>query len=92
MVRFHYLEPERTESVPIRKNIAFHVGKWTKRLYAVEITVQNVKKLDAVRRGFEEALDAIASYVPPTRKANFKAAREAVANSAEELARVAAAR
>lgn len=91
-VRFHYLEPERTDRVQIRKDITFHVGKSTKRLYAIEISVPNVRKLDAVRRGFEEALEAIASHVPRTRKANFRAAREAVESSADELARAAAAR
>jgi hypothetical protein len=91
-IRFRYLEPERTDRVVIRKDITFHVGRFTQRLYAIEIAVNNVRKLDAVRRGFEDALEAIASHVPRTRKANFRAAREAVENSADELVRVAAAR
>lgn len=92
IVRFRYLEPERTDRVEIRKDIAFHVGHFTRRLYAVEVAVQNVRKFEALRRGLEDATDAIASHVPQQRKANFRAAREAVQSSADELVRVAAAR
>ena len=92
-IRFRYLEPERTESIAVRKDITFEVGRSTKRLYAVEISVQNVRKVDAVRRGLTVALDAIMMHVPNrARTANFRAAREAVENSADELARCVAVR
>jgi hypothetical protein len=89
-IRFHYLEPERTEAYPVRKDITFYIGRHSRRLYAVEISVNNVRKIDAVRRAFQDAVSVMAANVPQHRKANFRAAREAVENSTEALVRAAA--
>jgi hypothetical protein len=91
MLRFRYLEPERTDAVKIRAGLAFHVGHRTKRLYAIEMQVTNVRKIDAIRKAIYEASQAVLHYVPGDRRVNFKLARKAVENSADELAKVATA-
>jgi hypothetical protein len=88
-IRFRYLEPEKTDAWPIRKNLIFHVGHRTRRLYAIEATTSNVRKVEALKKVLVEAMNALVANVPALRRENFKAAKRAVESKSDELVRVA---
>jgi len=90
IIRFRYLEPEKTDARPVRKDLIFHVGHRTQRLYAIEAIASNVRKVDALRKVLFDAISAVAAYVPTQqRRENFKAAKRAVESKSDELVRVA---
>jgi len=93
VISFRYLEPEKTEAVPIRKGVVFHVGHRTRRIYAIEISATNVKKREALEKAVGEAVEAVSRYTPDRiqRRENFKAAKQAVENNADQLVRFAVA-
>lgn len=89
-IRFRYLEPERADRQMVRKDMAFYVGRYTQRLHGIEMTITNVKKIDAIKRAIQEAISVIASNIPAkARRANYRAARDVVESTADELARYA---
>jgi len=90
---FRYLDSERTQPQIARRDLVFHVGINSGRLWQIEFNNVDPTRVESIRAALDGGLDTLEAQAPRVakRKWNFVAAREATRSSAEQLARAAVA-
>jgi len=92
VIEFRYIEDERTEQHPQSEKVTLRLGKYSQRIYAIEIDVKALKakavslNLNLLEDEVEGALNAFASESPSRmRETNYALTRDVIDQEKEEI-------